>query len=100
MQRGTQGHVAAPRGPPRRLRGKLYIHIYLYSYVIYMGISAFCSSKGYSNPLKRRIIAFNILRVGLSSTEFTFDASDVAIIKALDRAGAEPDASIEWTQVH
>ena len=40
-------------------------------------------------------IAFNILRVGLSSTEFTFDASDVATIEALDRASAEPDALIE-----
>ena len=40
-------------------------------------------------------IAYNILRVGLSSTEFTFDAGDVATIEALVRAGAELDASIE-----
>ena len=40
-------------------------------------------------------IAFNILRVGLSSMEITFDAGDVATIKALDQAGVEPDVSIQ-----
>ena len=33
MRRGTQGHVAAPRGPAQRLRGAIYIYIYL-SYII------------------------------------------------------------------
>ena len=33
MRRGTQGHVAAPRGPTRRLRG-IYIYI-VYLYIIY-----------------------------------------------------------------
>ena len=36
MRRGTQGHVAAPRGPTRRLRGAYAAHtrrnIYLYLY--------------------------------------------------------------------
>ena len=37
MQRGTQGHVAAPCGPTRRLRGDVtHIYIYIYSgYNIY-----------------------------------------------------------------
>ena len=30
MQRGTQGHVAAPRGPTRRLRGNVTDAHYLY----------------------------------------------------------------------
>ena len=29
MRRGTQGHVAAPRGPAQRLRGAIHIIIYL-----------------------------------------------------------------------
>ena len=33
MRRGTQGHVAAPRGPTRRLRG---VYIYIYIYIIYI----------------------------------------------------------------
>ena len=32
MQRGTQGHVAAPRGPAQRLRGA-YILLYYYYYI-------------------------------------------------------------------
>ena len=30
MRRGTQGHVAAPRGPAQRLRGMIYIYIIIY----------------------------------------------------------------------
>ena len=30
MRRGTQGHVAAPRGPMRRLRGKVTHYLYLH----------------------------------------------------------------------
>ena len=33
MRRGTQGHVAAPRGPAQRLRGA-YIHLVLILYLI------------------------------------------------------------------
>ena len=32
MRRGTQGHVAAPRGPTRRLRGLIFIFIF---YIVY-----------------------------------------------------------------
>ena len=32
MRRGTQGHVAAPRGPAQRLRGAVNLYIY---YIIY-----------------------------------------------------------------
>ena len=31
MRRGTQGHVAAPRGPVQRLRGAIYIILFIYS---------------------------------------------------------------------
>ena len=32
MRRGTQGHVAAPRGPAQRLRGAyIYLALLLYS---------------------------------------------------------------------
>ena len=30
MRRGTVGHVAAPRGPAHRLRGAIYIYIFIY----------------------------------------------------------------------
>ena len=33
MRRGTQGHVAAPRGPAQHLHGVKYIYIYI-SYII------------------------------------------------------------------
>ena len=32
MRRGTQGHVATPRGPTRRLRGDVTHYLYLYIY--------------------------------------------------------------------
>ena len=35
MRRGTQGHVATPRGPAQRLRGVIYIHTYIYIYITY-----------------------------------------------------------------
>ena len=31
MRRGTQGHMAAPHGPTRRLRGVIFISTYIYS---------------------------------------------------------------------
>ena len=33
MRRGTQGHVAAPRGPAQRLRGTEYIYSILLLYI-------------------------------------------------------------------
>ena len=33
MRRGTQGHVAAPRGPTRRLCGVMYILLLLLLYI-------------------------------------------------------------------
>ena len=38
MRRGMQGHVAAPRGPTRRLRGALCTYIYIV-YLIYSKVS-------------------------------------------------------------
>ena len=29
MRRGTQGHVATPRGPTQRLRGAIFTYIYI-----------------------------------------------------------------------
>ena len=74
MRRGTQGHVAAPRGPTRRLRGVIRTqYLYLLIYVIIC--IAFCLSEWIINSLNAsRLInpfdSFNFLRVGLSSTEF------------------------------
>ena len=47
MRRGNPGHVAAPRGPTRRLRGALYTYIYIV-YRTYIVMSAFRISEGYS----------------------------------------------------
>ena len=51
MRRGTQGHVAAPRGPTRHT----YIYIYIL-YILYKGYSAVRRSERYSNPLIRRAL--------------------------------------------
>ena len=50
MRRGTQGHMAAPRGPTRR------IYIFIIIYIVYNGYSAFLISKGFSNLLNRRVL--------------------------------------------
>ena len=54
-RRGTQGHVAEPRGPAQRLRGAVYIYIYLFILYIkwvfslpYMGRVI--------NPINRRVL--------------------------------------------
>ena len=47
VRRGTQGHVAEPRGPAQRLRGALYIIIYIHT-LYNKGYSAFRSPEGYS----------------------------------------------------
>ena len=39
MRRGTQGHVAVPRGPRECLRGTDVTNIYIYSY--YLGYSTY-----------------------------------------------------------
>ena len=33
MRRGTQGHVAAPRGPAQRLHGAYILYYYYYIYI-------------------------------------------------------------------
>ena len=74
MRRGTQGHMAAPRGPAQRLCGALYLY-YIYYYYIYKEVFSLAYmgrvidssySSGIINPTK----AFNISRVGLIHTVF------------------------------
>ena len=36
VRRGTQGHVAEPRGPAQRLRGAYYIPIVYLYYILYI----------------------------------------------------------------
>ena len=76
MRRGTQGHVAAPRGPTRRLRGDV-THAYLYLIVtigVIVHIVFQLSEENYypSKPSHNinPIPFFNFSRVGLSSTRF------------------------------
>ena len=76
MRRGTPGHVAAPRGPTRRLCDDV-THAYLYL-IVTIGVIAHIvfrlSEENYypSKPLHNinRISFFNFSRVGLSSTWF------------------------------
>ena len=72
MRRGTPGDVAAPRGPTRRLRGKvtcanMYIYIF---YIIYKyNVQPSVYRKGIQPseivaPFKS-VLSFNLSRVGL-----------------------------------
>ena len=79
MRCGTQGHVALPRGPTRRLRG---VHIY-FIYILYiMGIHPSVYRKGIqpirSSSLINPTFFFNLFRVGLKSHTVYFNAADVA----------------------
>ena len=60
-----------------------YVVRYIYIYSLFI---ITISIKGLQPSLYGKGSAFNILRVGLSSTEFLFYASDVARWRALDRA--------------
>ena len=52
MRRGTQGHVAAPRGPAQRLRGAIYPYNYLFTLYI---IKVLCPSLyGKGHTLRNR----------------------------------------------
>ena len=71
VPRGTQGHVAEPRGPAQCLRGAFYIYI-VYLYIIYnRGFQLSVDRKGIQplnpsgiiNPTDRT----NFFRVGLKS---------------------------------
>ena len=47
MRRGTQGHVAAPRGPAQCLRGALYLYYLFITYIHKMGLQPSLDGKGY-----------------------------------------------------
>ena len=71
MRCGTLGHVTAPRGPMRRLRG-FYVDI-LFIYIVYiMGIQPSVYRKGFqtlhSLGLINPTISFSLFRVGLIHT--------------------------------
>ena len=72
MRRGMQGHVAAPRGPTRRLRDMMR-RIYIYLYIVYNIYSLPFIGRDYypsnSSHLINPILSLNFLRVGLSSTK-------------------------------
>ena len=53
MRRGTQGHVAAPRGPAQRLRGAIYLFIYIYYIVIINGFQPSLYGKGHTHTNRR-----------------------------------------------
>ena len=98
MRRGMQGHVAAPRGPMRRLRDDVTYTLFTYILVI-VHIVFRLSEENYYPFIPSHNInpppSFNLLRVGLSSTEFIFYAGDVAKSEALD---LNRSASIECTR--
>ena len=56
MRRGTQGHVAAPRGPAQRLRGSLYLYLIYLLHIYIKGSSALPIWKGVIDPLIRRTL--------------------------------------------
>ena len=75
MRRGTQGHVAAPRGPTRHLQGDVTLFIFIYMGVIVHivfrlseEIINYLNTSHVINPM----LSLNFLRVGLSSTELFF----------------------------
>ena len=39
MRRGTQGHVAAPHGPTRRLRDEEVTRVHVFIFIINIGLS-------------------------------------------------------------
>ena len=55
MRRGTQGHVAAPRGPAQRLRDALYILYNLFT-ILYKVLQLSLYGKGYSSLINRRVL--------------------------------------------
>ena len=68
MRRGTWGHVAAPRGPMRRLRG-VHLFIFILHILYRKGIQPSIYRKGFQPFKPSRIIYplifLNLLRVGL-----------------------------------
>ena len=54
LRRGTQGHVAEPRGPAQRLHGA--IHIYLFIYYSIKGVFSLPYMGRVINPLDRRVL--------------------------------------------
>ena len=79
MRRGTQGQVAAPRGPTRRLRD---VFIYIYLYTLYSrGIQPSVFRKGIqpirSSGVINPTFFFNLFRVRLKSHTVYLNAGDV-----------------------
>ena len=83
------GHVAAPRGPTRRLRGDVtLIYIYIYMGVILHIVFRLSEENYYpSKPLHNinTIASLNFFHLRLSPTQF-LNAGDMATRGALDRA--------------
>ena len=75
VRRGTQGHVAEPRGPAQRLRGAYYIPIVYLYYILYIsrGFQPSVARKGIhplgSSGIMNPRVIINFFRVGLSPTQ-------------------------------
>ena len=93
MRCGTQGHVAAPHGPTRRLRGDVTYALFTYILVIVHIVFRLSEDNYYPFNPSHNINpppSFNFLRVGPSSTEFIFYLGDVAKSEALDHNRSAP----------
>ena len=99
MRRGTQGHVAEPRGPAQRLRGAYYI---LYSYITYsiMGIQPPVYREGIrplrSSGVINPTILFFYFCVGLIHTAVKMQVTWSLEVRWIGRS-AESLAPIKWT---
>ena len=101
MQCGTQGHVAAPRGPTQRLRGVMR-RVFIFTYIVIICI-AFRLLEGIINPLNTpRLInplnSFNFSHVGLSSTRFLNRQVTWPIVERWIKMKHNRGASITWTR--
>ena len=100
MRRGTQGHVAAPRGPTRPLRGDVTRIIFTYIgdiiYIVFHLSEEIIKSPNLSYVINS-MPSFCFLRVGLSSTElFLMQVTWPLAVRWIERS-AEHHASIAWT---
>ena len=94
VQRGTQGHVAEPRGPAQRAYVALHIYYYIHIYKCSLSFPIWEGSYPYrSSGLIKTTIPSLFFSVGLTHT--LFNMQDVARGGASDRDRSSP---IKWTR--
>ena len=91
VRRGTQGHVAEPRGPARR--AYVAIHIYYYIHIYKCSLSFPYWEGSYPYRSSGLINPHSIFSVGLTHT--LFNMQNVARGGASDRDRSAP---IKWTR--